>query len=404
MTTTIDNEQKTLNVPNLRFPEFEGEWEECKLGDVAMVVGGGTPDTNNHKYWNGDIQWFTPSEIGRDKYVTNSLRTISEEGLNKSSAKLLPIGTILLSSRATVGECSINKVECTTNQGFQSLIPKEYFSKEFVFYLMQTKRKELIRKSCGSTFLEISANEVRKIKIAVPTSKEQEKISKLLALLDERISTQNKIIEDLKKLKCAIIENVLNNCHDNKMRLGDVGIYIRGLTYSSKDVVEQKGTIVMRSNNIVSGGMLDYCNNIVRVNKQISQEQQLQNGDIVICMANGSSALVGKTSFYDGKCLYPITVGAFCGIYRSKMPITKWLFQTNRYHRNIWNSLQGGNGAIANLNGEDILRMSFPTPDKSTIGHCIKLLSSLDLLIKNNVSLYAMFSQQKEYLLQQMFI
>ena len=404
MTTTIDNEQKTLNVPNLRFPEFQGEWKECKLGDIAMVVGGGTPDTNNHKYWNGDIQWFTPSEIGRDKYVTNSLRTISEEGLNKSSAKLLPIGTILLSSRATVGECSINKVECTTNQGFQSLITKEYFSKEFVFYLMQTKRKELIRKSCGSTFLEISANEVRKIKIAVPTSKEQEKISKLLALLDERIATQNKIIEDLKKLKCAIIENVLNNCHDNKMRLGDVGIYIRGLTYSSKDVVEQKGTIVMRSNNIVSGGMLDYCNNIVRVNKQISQEQQLQNGDIVICMANGSSALVGKTSFYDGKCLSPITVGAFCGIYRSKMPITKWLFQTNRYHRNIWKSLQGGNGAIANLNGEDILRMSFPTPDKSTIGHCIKLLSSLDLLIKNNVSLYAMFSQQKEYLLQQMFI
>ena len=160
----------------------------------------------------------------------------------------------------------------------------------------------------------------------------------------------------------------------------------------------------MRSNNIVSGGMLDYCNNIVRVNKQILQEQQLQNGDIVICMANGSSALVGKTSFYDGKCLSPITVGAFCGIYRSKMPITKWLFQTNRYHRNIWKSLQGGNGAIANLNGEDILRMSFPTPDKSTIGHCIKLLSSLDLLIKNNVSLYAMFSQQKEYLLQQMFI
>ena len=178
------------------------------MGAVVVVVGGGTPDTNNHKYWNGDIQWFTPSEIGRDKYVTNSLRTISEEGLNKSSAKLLPIGTILLSSRATVGECSINKVECTTNQGFQSLIPKEYFSKEFVFYLMQTKRKELIRKSCGSTFLEISANEVRKIEIAVPTYKEQEKISKLLALLDERISTQNKIIDKLQSLIKGIRDDV----------------------------------------------------------------------------------------------------------------------------------------------------------------------------------------------------
>ena len=126
--------------------------------------------------------------------------------MNKSSAKLLPIGTILLSSRATVGECSINKKECTTNQGFQSLIPKENISNEFVYYLIQTKRKDLIRKSCGSTFLEISANEVRKIVVSIPTIKEQDKIAKLLSLLDERIATQNKIIEDLKKLKAAIIE------------------------------------------------------------------------------------------------------------------------------------------------------------------------------------------------------
>ena len=404
MAMVENKDKKVLNVPNLRFPEFEGEWEKETLGSVAKVVGGGTPDTNIQKYWNGDIQWFTPSEIGRNKYVTYSLRTISEEGLNKSSAKVLPIGTILLSSRATVGECSINNMECTTNQGFQSLIVNGNISNEFLFYLIQTKRKELIRKSCGSTFLEISANEVRKIKITVPVCKEQEKIGKLLALLDSRIATQNKIIEDLKKLKSAIIENVLNNCHNNKIQLDDVGIYIRGLTYSINDVVEQKGTIVMRSNNIDNGSLLDYSNNIVRVNKQILQEQQLQNGDIVVCMANGSSALVGKSSFYDGKCLSPITVGAFCGIYRSKMPITKWLFQTSRYRRYIWNSLQGGNGAIANLNGEDILRMSFPIPDKSRTEVCTKLFSSLDSLIENNVSLCSILYRQKEYLLHQMFI
>ena len=196
------------NVPNLRFPEFQGEWKKCKLGDIAIVVGGGTPDTNTSRYWNGKIQWFTPSEIGRNKYVDNSVRTISEEGLNKSSAKLLPIGTILLSSRATVGECSINKKECTTNQGFQSLIPKENISNEFVYYLIQTKRKDLIRKSCGSTFLEISANEVRKIVISIPTIKEQDNIANVLSLLDERIATQNKIIEDLKRLKSAIVEKV----------------------------------------------------------------------------------------------------------------------------------------------------------------------------------------------------
>ena len=240
--------------------------------------------------------------------------------------------------------------------------------------------------------------------LSLPQIQEQHKIARLLSLLDERITTQNKIIEDLKKLKCAIIEKLLNNSSCDKLRLGDVGSYIRGLTYSSNDVVECNGTLVMRSNNIVNGSSLNYTNNVVSVNKQISQEQQLQDGDIIICMANGSSALVGKSSFYDGKCSLPITVGAFCGIYRSKMPITKWLFQTNRYRRYIWNSLQGGNGAIANLNSEDILRMSFPLPDKQTVEHCTKLLSSLESLIESNVSLCSMFSQQKEYLLRQMFI
>lgn len=212
------------------------------------------------------------------------------------------------------------------------------------------------------------------------------------------------LIKDCTVYRSAIIENIFNDRYSNKLRLGDVGSYIRGLTYNNNDVVEQGEVLVMRSNNIINGSSLDYNNNIVSVTKQISAEQQLQNGDVVICMANGSSSLVGKSSFYDGKCLSPITVGAFCGIYRSKESIVKWLFQTNRYHRCIWNSLQGGNGAIANLNSEDILRMSFPLPDKSTTEHCIKLLSSLDSLIENYVSLGLKFSQQKEYLLQQMFI
>ena len=171
------------------------------------------------------------------------------------------------------------------------------------------------------------------------------------------------MIRDLEVCRSAIIENVFDDKHSERLQLDNVGSYIRGLTYSSNDVVEHGGTLVMRSNNIVNGSLLDYNNNVVFVNKQMSAEQQLQNGDIVICMANGSSSLVGKSSFYDGNWHSPITVGAFCGIYRSKEPIVKWLFQTNKYRRYICNSLQGGNGAIANLNGEDILNMSFSIPN-----------------------------------------
>lgn len=203
-----NNENKVLNVPHLRFPEFSGEWNKYTINDLATVVGGGTPDTTVKSYWGGDIQWFTPSEIGKNKYVDFSKRTITRDGLDNSSAKLLPLHTILLSSRATVGECSIASNECTTNQGFQSLIAKQC-NIDFLYYLIQTKKKDLIRNACGSTFLAISANEIRKIKVAVPVQNEQEQIAKLLSLIDERIATQNKIIEKLQSLIKGLVDELM---------------------------------------------------------------------------------------------------------------------------------------------------------------------------------------------------
>ena len=223
-----NNENKVLNVPLLRFPEFSGEWETKSINDLADVIGGGTPDTTVKSYWDGGIQWFTPSEIGKNKFVDASLRTITEDGLNNSSAKLLPPNTILLSSRATIGECSLSLRECATNQGFQSLVSKKC-NVDFLYYLIQTKKKDLIRKSCGSTFLEISANEVRKIQVSVPSDVEQQKIAGLLSLIDKRIATQNKIIEDLKKLKSAITDLLFHSIADaHTIRLGKIAHITNG--------------------------------------------------------------------------------------------------------------------------------------------------------------------------------
>lgn len=219
-----------------------------------------------------------------------------------------------------------------------------------------------------------------------------------------KISCLIPLIKDSLCFRCAIIEELLNCREGRDICLGDVGSFVRGLTYSSDDVVEESGTIVMRSNNIVNGCPLDYKNNLVYVNKPILSEQLLQSGDVVICMANGSSALVGKSSCYDGGCLLPITIGAFCGVYRSNEPLAKWLFQTSTYRRYIRKSLQGGNGAIANLNSDDILRMSFEIPEVSTKKRFVKLLTSTDSAIKNNTRLYDLYIAQKQYLLRQMFI
>ncbi len=123
---------KNKNVPELRFKEFSDEWKGKMLGEIVEIIGGGTPETNIEEYWNGKIQWFTPTEI-KSNYVSNSLRTITEAGLKKSSAKILPKGAILLTTRATIGEVAIAMNDCSTNQGFQSLVVRQGINNIFIF-------------------------------------------------------------------------------------------------------------------------------------------------------------------------------------------------------------------------------------------------------------------------------
>jgi len=399
-----NKDKKVLNVPNLRFKEFEGEWKSCKLGAIVVVVGGGTPDTNNHKYWNGDIQWFTPSEIGRDKYVTNSLRTISEEGLNKSSAKLLPIGTILLSSRATVGECSINKVECTTNQGFQSLIPKEYFSKEFVFYLMQTKRKELIRKSCGSTFLEISANEVRKIEIAVPTYKEQEKISKLLALLDERISTQNKIIDKLQSL----IKGIMVELQKQGQNKGNWRNVLLSKVLTERD--ERNTNFYQVFSVSVSRGVINQVDYLGRsfAARDISKYNVVHYGDLVytksptgaypygIVKQNLNQENVAVSPLYGVYIPNSLSVGTY---------LHEYFMSEINTHNYLHPLIQKGAKNTINITNQRFLENSVPMPVCANELLLIsKLLLSFNDKIKYQKSILQQYQKQKQYLLRQMFI
>lgn len=188
--------------PKVRIKGFNGEWERKRIGEVADVIGGGTPSTTVEEYWNGGIRWFTPSEVGNSRYISDSERTISQLGLDNSSAKWIPAYSILLSSRATIGEASINTQACCTNQGFQSLIPKDV-DLEFLYSMLPTIKKDLIRESSGSTFLEISANKVKNMKIFVPREVEQRVVGEYFRSLDALIQTTTKKIASLKQLKSA---------------------------------------------------------------------------------------------------------------------------------------------------------------------------------------------------------
>ena len=195
----------------LRFKDENGndfpDWEEKRLGMLSEIVGGGTPETAKGEYWGGEVQWFTPTEIGA-RFISDSVRTITQAGLKKSSAKLLPVGTILFTSRATIAELGFAMKECSTNQGFQSLIVNEKNNSEFIYYLIKKNKKEFIRKSQGSTFLEISSKEMKKMKFNIPCIKEQQKIATYLSSLDTKIETVNKRITQTQTFKKGLLQQM----------------------------------------------------------------------------------------------------------------------------------------------------------------------------------------------------
>lgn len=183
-------------------PRHPVGWREVKLGEVAEVIGGGTPNTSVDKYWNGDIPWLTPRDLSTLSgcYVSKGERSISESGLSKSSAKLLPKGTVLLSTRAPVGYLAIAKCEVSTNQGFRSLIPNEKTDSSFLFYLLKQNVPYLQSQSEGTTFGELAGSTLKSLSFLFPALPEQKAIAEVLSSLDDKIDLlhrQNKTLEDM---------------------------------------------------------------------------------------------------------------------------------------------------------------------------------------------------------------
>ena len=181
----------------------------CRLGSVCEIVGGGTPDTLHTEYWGNTVEWFTPSEIGKTKYVNNSVRKLSDIGLNNSSAKLLPIGTVLLTTRATLGEMSIAKRECSTNQGFQSLIPHtDRVSSEYLYYMQIIIKPWCEKYASGNTFREISKSALSDCIVPIPDRARQEQIVKLLSSIDMLIGAEESILMSLSKIRHGLMQQL----------------------------------------------------------------------------------------------------------------------------------------------------------------------------------------------------
>jgi len=194
-----------------RLPGFDGKWEMKQLGDVCQIISGGTPSTRNSEYWDGDIKWCTPTDItsNNGKYFSKTSRKITKQGLNNSSATLLPKGTLLLCSRATVGEVKIATIEISTNQGFKSLICSETVDNEFLYYLIRLEKQKFIDKAFGSTFLEISKKNTSEIEFDFPPIEEQKASAQILSDMDRELQTLRQKREKYVQIKQGMMQQLL---------------------------------------------------------------------------------------------------------------------------------------------------------------------------------------------------
>ena len=201
--------EKTVK-PEIRFAGFTDAWEQRKLGEVADIVGGGTPNTSISEFWDGDIDWYAPAEIADQIYLTSSQRKITEQGYNHSSTKMLPVGTVLFTSRAGIGKTAILSRKGCTNQGFQSIIPhKGELDSYFIFSRTGELKRYGENVGAGSTFVEVSGKQMANMELMMPTTLlEQKAIGQYFANLDNLITLHQRKYDKLTKVKKSMLEKM----------------------------------------------------------------------------------------------------------------------------------------------------------------------------------------------------
>ena len=240
MTMTINNEHKKLNVPNLRFPEFEGEWENCKLGDYGKVVTGNTPPTKDvENYENGTFLWASPADLGTIKSISETKTMLSAKGFSKTRA--LPKGSVLVTCiGSTIGKMGMATKEMSTNQQINSIVVNDNSDNEFVYYAIQSAFPRYLSSIAVQAVPIISKSAFELLPNQRPCLQEQKKIGKMLSLLDERIATQNKIIDKLQSLIKGISSRIFASIQGIEYRMGDIVTITNGNSNVQDAVTQSK--------------------------------------------------------------------------------------------------------------------------------------------------------------------
>ena len=400
--------------PAIRFAGFTDAWEQRKLGEMADIIGGGTPSTSVSEYWDGDIDWYAPAEIADKIFVNSSQRKITAAGFDHSSAKMLPEGTVLFTSRAGIGKTAILQRKGCTNQGFQSIVPhKDALDSYFIFSRTEELKEYGETIGAGSTFVEVSGKQMAEMELMMPpTMDEQRQIGIYFHQLDNLITLHQRKYDKLVNVKKAMLEKMFPKDGADvpeirfkgfteaweQRKLDEIVSFFSGLTYSPNDI-RPTGTLVLRSSNVKDGEVIDADN--VYVDPSVVNSDNVHDGDIIVVVRNGSRTLIGKHAEIKG--LMPNTViGAFMTGIRSEHPsFLNSLLSTPHFDKEIERNM----GATINqITGYMFSKMEFMIPsskEQDAIGEYFKRISNLITLHQRKLE---KLKNLKKACLEKMFV
>ena len=401
MTMTINNENKKLNVPNLRFPEFQGEWEKCKLSEICTFFSGGTPSSSNKDFYGGNIAFIRSGEL----HANSTELFITKAGFNSSSAKMVEVGDLLLAMYgATSGEIAISKIEGAINQAILCVRTKQ--NKKFIESVWNKHVSKILRKYLQGGQGNLSADIVKGISFYFPTIAEQGRIANLVSLLDERIATQNKVIDKLQSLIKGL-NNYFYQQYGNDVEtsFSDLGYSYSGLSgKSATDFGSGKPFITYL--NVYSNAVIDETSyQYVRIGNK-EKQNVVRYGDVLFTLSSETPEEVGIGSVYLGN--EEVYLNSFCfGIHITKAqkafsPYMSYYISTSQFRKFIYPFAQGS--TRFNLCKADFEKATIKLPTLENQKQFYKSLKTLSDKIALEESALNQYYNQKQYLLRQMFI
>lgn len=393
------------------------EWEVEPLHYLGQIYSGGTPDTEVEEYWNGDIAWCTPSDITKltTKYIECTDVKITGRGLKESSATLLPPQSIVVCTRATIGNAAICTTDIATNQGFKNIIPNKETNSEWLYYMIIYSKPRLVRLGCGSTFLEVSKKDFSRFKILVPPLAEQKKIAEVLGTWDKAIEKQTQLIKKLELRKKGLMQHLLTGKKRlpgfsgewKKVRLGDITIFLSTNSFSREQLNNVKGNIL----NIHYGDVLVRYSSVLDVSKEdipyineqieYSPKDYVNNGDIIMA-DTAEDEMVGR-------CCEVINIDntkVVSGLHTILIhPIIKfapkylgYYLNSEKYHKQIISIMQGIK--VYSITKDALRNTTIDIPcieEQTGIATILSLCDNKILLAKQKLEKYR---QQKKGLMQ----